>query len=51
MKYSFGEGVCVNEEVSAWCLAWSRFQTLLAIEDVSAWTVVVKVESKLGGLQ
>lgn len=54
MKYSFGEGVCGNEEVSAWCLAWSRFQTggrLLAIEDVSARTVIVKVESKLGGLQ
>lgn len=52
MRYSFGEGVCGNEVLSAWCLAWPRFQTgrrLLAIEDVSAWTV--KAESKLGGLE
>lgn len=54
MKYSFGEEVCGNEVVLAWCLARLRFQTgrrLLAIEDVSALTVVVKAESKLGGLQ
>lgn len=54
MRYSFGEGVCGNEVVSAWCLAWPRFQTgrrLLEIEDVSARTVVVKAEGKLGGLQ
>lgn len=54
MRYSFGKGVCGYEVVSAWCLARPRFQTgrrLLAIEDVSAWTVIVKAENKLGGLQ